>query len=51
VQIVKEGLDLGDGQAVLLKKIEELTLHLIELDKKVEKLQAENEALKKKKGN
>ncbi|NOT50229.1 MAG: hypothetical protein HOP10_03020 [Chitinophagaceae bacterium] len=47
-QIEKEGLDLGDGQAVLLKKIEELTLHLIELDKKVEKLQTENGALKKK---
>ena len=47
--IEKEGLDLGDGQAVLLKKIEELTLHLIEMDKKIEKLAAENETLKKKK--
>lgn len=47
-QIEKEGLDLGDGQAVLLKKIEELTLHVIELDKKVEKLSKENEDLKKK---
>jgi hypothetical protein len=47
--IEKEGLDLGDGQAVLLRKIEELTLHLIEMDKKIEKLAAENETLKKKK--
>ncbi|HMK26705.1 MAG TPA: hypothetical protein VK483_11815 [Chitinophagaceae bacterium] len=47
-QIEKEGLDLGDGQALLLKKIEELTIHLIELDKKVDKLSAENEALKRK---
>lgn len=46
--VEKEGLDLGDGQAVLLKKIEELTLHLIEMNKKVEKLILENEALKKK---
>lgn len=47
-EIEKSGLDLGDGQAVLLKKIEELTLHLIEMNKKVEKLILENEALKKK---
>lgn len=47
-QIEKEGLDLGDGQAVLLKKIEEMTLHLIEMNKRLEKLEAENEMLKKK---
>ncbi len=46
-EIGKEGLDLGDGQAVLLKKIEELTLYVIELNKKVEILTAENEAIKK----
>jgi hypothetical protein len=49
-QVEKEGLDLGDGQAVLLKKIEELTLHLIEMDKKVERLVTENEILKTKIG-
>lgn len=47
-QVEKDGIELGDNQAVLLKKIEELTLHLIELDKKVTQLAAENEALKKK---
>jgi hypothetical protein len=46
-QIKKEGLDVGDGQAVLLKKIEELTLHLIEINKRMEKLEKENEELKK----
>ena len=30
------GLDVGDNQAVLLKKIEELTLYIIELNKKIE---------------
>jgi hypothetical protein len=46
--IEKDGLDLGDGQAVLLKKIEELTLHIIEMDKRVEKLENENRELKRK---
>ncbi len=35
-EIEKEGLDLGDNQAILLKKIEELTLYIIELNKKSE---------------
>ncbi len=47
-EIEKEGLDLGDGQAVLLKKIEEMTLHMIEMNKRLEKLEAENAAMKKK---
>jgi hypothetical protein len=47
-EIEKNGLDLGDNQALLLKKIEELTLYMIDLNKKVEKLSEENAALKKK---
>ena len=47
-EVEKDGLDLGDGQAMLLKKIEELTLHLIEMDKKLNQLSAENAAMKKK---
>lgn len=47
-EIEREGLDLGDGQAILLQKIEELTLHLIELNKRVEKLEKENYALRTK---
>jgi len=42
------GLDLGDNQAILLKKIEELTLYIIEVNKKVDKLSEENTILKKK---
>jgi len=36
VEVEKEGLDLGDGQATLLKKIEELTLYAIDQDKRLE---------------
>ncbi|HEX7905821.1 MAG TPA: hypothetical protein VF487_18245 [Chitinophagaceae bacterium] len=35
-EVEKNGLDLGDNQAVLLKKIEELTLYAIAQDKKIE---------------
>ena len=47
-EVAKDGLDLGDNQALLLKKIEELTLYVIDLNKKVETLNKENEELKKK---
>jgi hypothetical protein len=36
-EVKKEGLDLGDSQALLLKKIEELTLYVIEQNKRTEK--------------
>jgi hypothetical protein len=42
------GLDLGDNQSILLKKVEELTLYIIEINKKVDKLSEENAILKKK---
>ncbi|HRO46332.1 hypothetical protein [Agriterribacter sp.] len=41
VEVEENGLDLGDNQALLLKKIEELTLYIIELNKKVERLEKE----------
>lgn len=48
-EVEKEGLDLGDNQASLLKKIEELTLYVIEQNKKLEeqnrKQQLQNEKL------
>lgn len=47
-EVKKNGIDLGDNQSVLLKKIEELTLYIIEINKKLEKISAENESLKKK---
>ncbi len=36
--VAKDGIDLGENQAALLKKIEELTLYVIELKKEVEEL-------------
>ena len=45
--VEQDGLDLGSMDATLLKKVEELTLYLIEVNKKVEKLQEENILLKK----
>ncbi len=47
-EVEKNGIDLGDNQAILLKKIEELTLYMIELNKKVEIISKENELLQKK---
>jgi hypothetical protein len=40
-EVEKDGVDLGDNQAVLLKKIEELTLYVISLNKEVEALKKE----------
>jgi len=45
--VVNGGLDVGDNQAVLLRKIEELTLYMIQVNKDVEKLKLENTILKK----
>ncbi len=44
----KNGIDLGINQSILLKKVEELTLYMIDLNKKVEVLAKENAELKKK---
>jgi hypothetical protein len=41
-EVKKEGLDLGDNQAALLRKIEELTLYIIDQQKEIEKLKEEN---------
>ena len=55
-EVKEAGVDVGDHQALLLKKVEELTLYMIqqqkqmiELNAKNEKLQKEVEELKKKK--
>jgi hypothetical protein len=37
-EVREKGLDLGENQAVLLQKIEELTLYIIQLNEEVEKL-------------
>lgn len=41
-EVGKNGIDLGDNQAVLLKKIEELTLYVIELKKEIDALKKTN---------
>lgn len=38
-EVHKDGIDLGEMNKLLLQKIEELTLHIIDLNKKVEVLQ------------
>lgn len=47
-EVEKIGIDLGDNQALLLKKIEELTLYVIDLNKKVQQQQEEIIRLKNK---
>lgn len=46
-EVSKEGIDLGNTQTQQLQKIEELTLYIIELNRKIEALQKDNETIKK----
>jgi hypothetical protein len=46
-EVINGGLDIGDNQAALLRKIEELTLYMIQLSEEVEKLKQQNSELKK----
>lgn len=45
-EVEKDGFNLGEMDAILLEKVEELTLYLIQVNKKVEQLETENETLK-----
>jgi hypothetical protein len=45
-EVRSNGTDVGDNQAVLLKKVEELTLYIIEQNKKVEQQNKEIESLR-----
>ncbi|HEU4471605.1 MAG TPA: hypothetical protein VFR58_11005 [Flavisolibacter sp.] len=45
-QVEQQGLDLGDNQAALLKKIEELTLYIIEQDKQLKSQKEEIDQIK-----
>lgn len=47
-QVEENGLILGEMNALLLKKIEELTLHTIAIKKEIDSLKKENEVLKEK---
>ncbi|ANH80050.1 hypothetical protein A8C56_02790 [Niabella ginsenosidivorans] len=41
-EVAEKGIDVGANQAILLKKIEELTLHIIELEKTVRDLKQQH---------
>ena len=45
-QVASEGISLGEMNAILLQKIEELTLYVIEQERKIEKVEDENAELK-----
>jgi hypothetical protein len=38
-EVLKKGSEIGDMQSILLQKIEELTLYIIDLNKRIEKLE------------
>lgn len=45
-QIEKEGLNLNESNKVMMEKIEEMTLYMIELEKKVKRLESKIAELK-----
>jgi hypothetical protein len=45
-EVAEKGLDVGQTQKVQMEKIEELFLHLIAMEKRINALEAENAALK-----
>ena len=45
-EVIEKGVSLGEMNAVLLQKVEELTLYIIALNKRMEQLEAENNAMK-----
>lgn len=47
-EVTEKGLRVAEMQTLMMAKIEELTLHMIQMNKKVEKLSEENTALKAK---
>jgi len=47
-EIKKNGINAAEMDALLLQKIEELTLHVVEMNKKIELLERENKNLKTK---
>ena len=46
-EVAEQGVSFGEMQATHLGKVEELTLHMIEQEKRIAKLEAENAALRK----
>ncbi|WPU94012.1 hypothetical protein SNE25_00540 [Mucilaginibacter sabulilitoris] len=48
-QIKKDGLNVGEMNKLLMKKVEELTLYMIEMKAEIKELQKQNESLRKSK--
>lgn len=48
-EVEREGIALGQMNRLLLEKIEELTLHLIEKEKRIEKIERELSEIKNRK--
>ena len=46
-KVETDGIDVGENQALLLKKIEELTLYMIEIKKENERMKNDNQQIKK----
>jgi hypothetical protein len=46
-KVLADGIELGEMNGRLLKKIEELTLYLLEQDRKINSLQTELQQIKK----
>ena len=47
-EVKKDGVNLGQMDATLLQKVEELTLYMIDMQKQIDKLKLENQYLKSK---
>ena len=45
-EVLEEGIELGNMQAKLLEKVEELTLYMLQQDAELKALKAENAAMK-----
>jgi hypothetical protein len=45
-EVAEVGVNVGEMQSILLRKVEELTLHLISQEKRIAKLEEENESLR-----
>ena len=50
-EVTENGINLGEMNAKLLQKIEELTLYMIDMNKEVKQLKSENQELKEKVSN
>jgi hypothetical protein len=50
-EVIRDGVDVGDMQVKLLKKVEELTLYIIEQNKRINELEKNNKVLKQQNTN